>query len=313
MIPPTRNSATINDFPPLMRATTSTVSRPSTVPTRRSSRAERARNAGRDRLLEAIGRGELFLEYQSMIGLASDNLTCVEALVRWHHPVAGTLQPNSFIPAAEADGSIDVLGLWVLDQACADRRRWLDDGFAPFPVAVNLSPRQLLDINFTERVQACLKRHALPPSLLRFELTETAPMPRTPYAARTLETLASAGIDLCIDDFSMGHASVLALSSDQFRQIKIPRELVAKVSTDSRTDTVVELMIELGHRLGLTVIAEGVETTQQLAFLRERRCDDAQGFLFGRAVEAARLVERLVNERVTRPMIIERPIVALKG
>lgn len=127
-------------------------------------------------------------------------------------------------------------------------------------------------------------------------------MPPASTAESSIAALARLGIELCIDDFSMGHASVLALASGHFRQIKIPRELISGTARNSRTDTVVEWLIELGHRLGLTVIAEGVESEQQRAFLRARRCDDAQGYLFGRPTEAGQLVERLTDQRITRPI-----------
>jgi diguanylate cyclase (GGDEF)-like protein len=238
-------------------------------------------------LAVAIESGELVLHYQPKVGV-DGSLHGVEALVRWQHPERGLLPPAEFIPAAERTGLIHALTDVVLAAAVAQARLWYDAG-QPTPVAVNVSTRTLLDIGFADRVMACLTVHRTPPGLLCLEITETTIMEDPDRARAVLTRLAQAGVRLSIDDFGTGYSSLAYLKTLPVHEIKIDRSFVLAM-TDSEPDRViVDSTVALGRRLGLAVVAEGVEDEETRDALVGLGCELAQGFLFSRPVPAADL------------------------
>jgi diguanylate cyclase (GGDEF)-like protein len=253
-------------------------------------RAEDEHSPGRLRLLadlaRAIDGGELVLHYQPKCAL-DGTVRGVEALVRWRHPERGLLAPDEFIPAAERTGLIHSLTDVVLDAALAQARRW-DDAGSPTAVAVNVSTRTLLDPGFAERVLAHLAAHRTPASLLGLEITETTIMEDPERALAVLTRLADAGVRLSIDDFGTGYSSLAYLKSLPVHELKFDRSFVAGMTSSERDRVIVDSTVALGRRLGLDVVAEGVEDEDTRVALGDLGCELAQGFLFCRPVPGAR-------------------------
>ncbi len=235
-------------------------------------------------LARAIEGGELVLHYQPKCDL-SGSVLGVEALVRWQHPERGLLPPADFVPAAERTGLIHPLTDFVLDTAVAQARAWCDAG-RPVPVAVNVSTRTLLDPGFADRVLAVLSVHRTPPGLLGLEITETTIMEDPERALAVLTRLATAGVRLSIDDFGTGYSSLAYLKNLPVHELKIDRSFVAGMVRNERDRVIVDSTVALGHRLGLDVVAEGVEDEDTRTALEELGCQLAQGFLFSRPVPA---------------------------
>jgi diguanylate cyclase (GGDEF)-like protein len=235
----------------------------------------------------AIAGGELVLHYQPTCDLAGRVLG-VEALVRWAHPQRGLVPPLEFVPVAERTGLIHPLTEVVLDLALTQVRRWLDSG-RELPVAVNISTRSLLQPGFAERVLTALGAHDVPSRLLVLEITETTIMEDPERALEVLTRLAGAGIRLSIDDFGTGYSSLAYLKVLPVHELKIDRTFVAALTTSERDRVIVDSTVALGNRLGLEVVAEGVEDVATLEALAGLGCRLAQGFLFGRPVPADQL------------------------
>jgi diguanylate cyclase len=233
--------------------------------------------------IEQPERGELSLHYQPKVDARDGRVTGVEALLRWRHPERGMVGPAIFIPVAERFGLIDRLGAWVIDQACAQMRDWQQQGLR-LRVAVNLSMHQLRQAGLVERVRAAVLRHGLTPSRLMFEITESTAMDDNDATARVFDELAALGTTLAIDDFGTGYSSLAYLRRLPSRQLKIDRSFVMDIDTCSDAVAIVEAVIRLAHALGLTVVAEGVETAAQRDLLCQLQCDELQGYLFSRAV-----------------------------
>jgi diguanylate cyclase len=231
---------------------------------------------------------QLVLHYQPKISLQLGELCGVEALVRWQHPVRGLVQPLDFIPIAETTGLINRLTTHVLRLAIQQARTWLDSGL-PIPVAVNLSPRCLLDTDLVRHVTDLLREHQLPASLLRLEVTETAVMANPALALATLTELHELGIRLSIDDYGTGYSSMSYLKRLPVDELKIDRSFVLHMDTDHHDAALVRGAIDLGHNLGLTVVAEGVEATPHVTALQDLGCDIAQGYHYARAMPPAHL------------------------
>jgi diguanylate cyclase (GGDEF)-like protein len=238
-------------------------------------------------LAVAIETDELVLHYQPKVGV-DGSLRGVEALVRWQHPERGLLPPMEFIPVAERTGLIHSLTDVVLDAAVAQARIWYDAG-TPTPVAVNVSTRTLLDSGFADRVMAQLAVHRVAPGLLCLEITETTIMEDPDRARAVLTRLAGAGVRLSIDDFGTGYSSLAYLKTLPVHEIKIDRSFVAAMTTSEPDRVIVESTVALGRRLGLAVVAEGVEDEATRDALVALGCELAQGFLFSRPVPAADL------------------------
>jgi diguanylate cyclase (GGDEF)-like protein len=235
---------------------------------------------------DALALGELSLKYQPIIDLSSGRLRGVEALLRWTHPVQGEVSPDVFISLAEASGAILPIGRWVIAEACEQAGRWqqdLPEGSPPLQLAVNVSGRQLDDPELIPAVQAALAASGLHPSLLTLEVTETVLSNEDDDTVAQLVALRDLGVRLAIDDFGTGHSSLSRLREYPFDTLKIDRPFIAGLTPDAPVpDVVITAILALGQGLGMNVIAEGVETEEQLSALRALDCPQAQGFLFAR-------------------------------
>ncbi|MFJ9549972.1 putative bifunctional diguanylate cyclase/phosphodiesterase [Streptomyces erythrochromogenes] len=256
-------------------------------------------------LRPAVERGEFALEYQPLVDLESGALRGVEALVRWRHPQFGTLTPNRFIGIAEEDGSIVQLGQWVLRTACRQARRWQIEqpSDAPVFVSVNVAVRQVWDSDLVGDVAEILAETGLAPQLLQLELTESAVMGSAGRPLQALQALSDMGVRIAIDDFGTGYSNLAYLSRLPVSVLKLDGSFVRGFRYDEGShpnpadETIVEALVQLAHRLGLTVTAECVETAGQAARLRRVGCDTGQGWLYSRAV-APDVIARMIGRRV---------------
>jgi diguanylate cyclase (GGDEF)-like protein len=246
-------------------------------------------------LRHAIERNQFALQYQPRVDLASGAVLGVEALVRWRHPVLGLVPPARFIPLAEETGLIDDLDMWVLDEACTRAAAWRAQGLPPLRVSVNLSARQFQKAGLAQRVRAALERSSLPPACLEIEITESTVMRDTGEAASVLRSLKALGVALSIDDFGTGYSSLSYLKRFPIDVLKIDRSFVSDVTADPNDAAITRAIIALAHTLNLEAVAEGVETAEQVAFLRENGCDEIQGYYFSPPVWPER-IERMLAE-----------------
>ncbi|MFF5855647.1 putative bifunctional diguanylate cyclase/phosphodiesterase [Streptomyces sp. NPDC012751] len=255
-------------------------------------------------LRPAIERGEFALEYQPLVAMEDGRLNGVEALIRWHHPQFGTLTPNRFIGLAEEDGSIVPLGRWALATACRQARRWQLDrpGEPPIFVSVNVAVRQVWDSDLVADVAEVLAETELAPHLLQLELTESAVMGSAGRPLQALQALSDMGVRIAIDDFGTGYSNLAYLSRLPVSTLKLDgsfvrgfqyEEAAKDVAPNPADEVIVEAMIQLAHRLGLTVTAECVETSAQATRLRRIGCDTGQGWLYSRPVPPDRISELL--------------------
>ena len=242
------------------------------------------------------GSGELRLEYQPKISTATGRLYGVEALLRWDHPVRGAVPPASFIPVVETTGLVDELTTSVLRMALTQQRSWLARGFET-PVAVNISARSLLDLRFPDRVADLLAAYGVPARLLVVELTETTIMADPDAAVAVLQRLADQGVRLSIDDFGTGYSSMAYLKRLPVSELKIDRSFVMDMHADDNDAVLVQSAVDLGHNLGLAVVAEGVEDSGTLQQLRSMGCDLAQGYHISRPVRPEALESWLDGDR----------------
>jgi diguanylate cyclase (GGDEF)-like protein/PAS domain S-box-containing protein len=240
----------------------------------------------------AIGNREMMLGYQPKVDLRTGRMVGAEALVRWNHPERGLMGPDSFIPVAEETGLIVPLGEWVIAEACGALRALRALGIEDFAISVNLSLRQLRQRHFAERLAECLERYEVPPSCLELEVTESLLMDRPGEARDVLARLKALGVCLSIDDFGTGYSSLSQLQAFPVDHIKIDRSFLGDVANDGHA-VITRAIIALGHSLKLQVIAEGVETAEQLAFLRDHGCDQMQGFFFSPALSEQGLQDML--------------------
>ncbi|MEU6660917.1 EAL domain-containing protein [Streptomyces sp. NPDC046821] len=248
-------------------------------------------------LRPAVERGEFVLEYQPLVNLGDGMLRGVEALVRWNHPQFGMLAPNRFIGLAEEDGSIVQLGRWILRTACRQARRWqLDHPEAPVYVSVNVAVRQVWDSDLVADVAEVLAETGLSPELLQLELTESAVMGSAGRPLQALHALSDMGVHIAIDDFGTGYSNLAYLSRLPVSALKLDGSFVRGFQYDEGAEhatpadaVIVEAMVQLAHRLGLTVTAECVETTAQATRLRQIGCDTGQGWLYSRPVTPDRI------------------------
>jgi diguanylate cyclase (GGDEF)-like protein/PAS domain S-box-containing protein len=234
------------------------------------------------KLRHAISRNELALVYQPQFGSDGKHPTGVEALLRWHHPSDGMIPPDRFIPVAEETGMIVEIGDWVMHTACREMKHWIDSGLKPVRVAVNVSARQLRRRDFCETVAGALAESGLPAELLELEITESSVMENPQEAILILERLGRMGISLAIDDFGTGYSSLAYLKLFPIDHLKIDRSFVRDIEHDLNDRAIAFGTIALAHSLGLNVIAEGVETPDQLELLRSNGCDEVQGYLFSK-------------------------------
>lgn len=240
-----------------------------------------------DALRGVVDRGELALAYQPLIGLQRHHVNGVEALLRWTHPELGFISPADFIPIAEQNGSILEIGAWVLDAACAQMRKWDRPGFK---VSVNVSTRQLTESGFVESVRSAIERHGIDPRYLCLEVTETAVLGDAVATRIALESLAELGVQLAVDDFGVGYASLMHLRQLlPLNTLKVDKSFVDGLLEGAEDAAIVAGVIRLAHSLGLDVVAEGVEHAEQAEQLRAWGCEIGQGYHFSRPVPAAEI------------------------
>ena len=247
-------------------------------------------------LRQALELEQFSVHYQPVVRAVDGSIQGVEALVRWHHPERGTISPGAFIPLAEETGLIVPLGDWVLRAACSQMKRWQDAGIAPPTLAVNLSPRQFAQHALPEQVARALSDTGLQPQCLELEITEGALMDAAEAGAR-LRRLKDLGLMLAIDDFGTGYSSLAYLSRFPIDKLKVDQSFVRRIPDDATDMEIASAVISLAKSLKLQVLAEGVETQGQHAFLRERGCDLLQGYLFARPMTAQALEPLLRGRR----------------
>ena len=238
----------------------------------------------------ALARNEFHLLFQPQICLQSRKLVGVEALIRWQHPERGLVPPDIFIPLAEQNGSIVQIGEWVLDQACSQLAHWHTHGLPGLRMAVNLSTVQLHSADLTKTVSNALQRHQLRPECLELEITETGLMEDIGTAASHLNSLKKAGVQIAIDDFGTGYSSLSYLRGLPLNKIKIDKSFVQDVLDDADDATIVRAVIQLGRSLNMQVIAEGVETAEQEAYVLGQGCSEGQGYFYSRPLAANALL-----------------------
>ncbi|MBA2526177.1 MAG: EAL domain-containing protein [Pyrinomonadaceae bacterium] len=249
-------------------------------------------------LRPGLERDEFIIHYQPQVNIQSFQLVAMEALVRWEHPALGLLYPSEFIGLAEDNGLIVTIGEWVLRTACLQSKSWQDAGFDPLRTAVNLSARQFQQPGLVELVAQVLKDTGLDPNFLELELTEGSIMKDPNQAIRKLHELKAMGIQISVDDFGTGYSSLNYLKRFPIDTLKVDQSFVRDINTDPDNEAIVSAIITLAHALKLNVIAEGVETQEQLESLRVLRCDEVQGFLFSQPLSVAEFTD-LLAERLS--------------
>ncbi|MBE0596198.1 MAG: EAL domain-containing protein [Desulfuromonadales bacterium] len=237
-------------------------------------------------LSRAVEHEELLLYYQPQIDLRSGRLIGVEALLRWQRPGQGLVSPADFIPLAESTGLILPMGEWALRAACQQAVAWQRQGFAPILMAANISPRQFHQPGLAEQVKRILQETGMNPGHLEIEITESTIMSDVDTAVRTMREINRLGVGLAIDDFGTGYSSLGALKLFPIRKLKVDQTFVRNLTTDSNDAAIAASVIALAKTMNLEVIAEGIETEEQLAFLRKKKCQQGQGYLFSRPIPA---------------------------
>lgn len=245
-------------------------------------------------LHRAADKGEFVLQYQPQVNLACGEVCGAEALMRWRHPARGLLPPASFLPALETGPLAGRVGLWVIEEACAQAAYWIRQGLAPFRMGINLFDVQLGAGDLVEQVQEALSRHGLQPGNLEIEITENIVLRQNDVALASLRRLRAMGVGISFDDFGTGYASLSLLKTYPLTRIKIDRSFVRGMLDSAGDSAVVNAILDMARSFGLETIAEGVETEAQAAYLRERGCTEAQGFLYARAVSAVEFCGRFV-------------------
>jgi diguanylate cyclase len=244
-------------------------------------------------LHQALEKAEFQLYYQPKVNPQTGKIKGAEALVRWYHPIRGSISPAEFVPMAEKTGFIIPLGEWVLKTACTQAKVWQDAGFSPLRIAVNLSGHQFNQPNLSGLVIDTLKETGLNPSYLELEITESALMHNPESAIAILGELKAIGIQISIDDFGTGYSSLSYLRQFPFDTLKLDRSFVSQVTKDEKNAAITTAILQMARSLNLKVVAEGVETASELAFLHAHQCDEIQGYWFSPPLSAQTLEELL--------------------
>ncbi len=250
----------------------------------------------KSKLKRAFERDELLVHYQPKYNLQTGEIIGAEALVRWELPERGIILPNDFIPIAEETNLIIEIGEWVLDRVCEDFRHWQRSVSSPGRVSVNLSLKQLRQLNFIKRISAILRSHEVSPTSLELEITETTLMENPVRTIKILDELYALGLHLAIDDFGTGYSSLSALQQFPISTLKIDKSFVADVAVNADDATIVGTIIHMGRSLKMDVVAEGVETEDQLTFLQSLDCNYVQGLLFGDPMSSDNYLELLLAQ-----------------
>jgi diguanylate cyclase (GGDEF)-like protein len=255
-------------------------------------------------LRHALERGEFSLRYQAKVDLRRNAITGVEALLRWENPELGFVSPNHFIPIAEETGLIIAIGRWVLRTACEQNMAWQRQGLPPTCIAVNLSPRQFSNDKLLDDIAAVLEESGMPPNQLELEITEGMVIGDTEAAVQLLGAIKKMGVRLAIDDFGTGYSSLGQLKNFPIDTLKVDRSFIRDIVSNTEDRAITEAIIAIGKTLSLTVIAEGVETAEQEAFLRSHACDEMQGYHFSKPITAdefAALLRAHLRSRTPAP------------
>lgn len=250
----------------------------------------------KSKLKRSFERDELLVHYQPKYNLETGEVSGAEALVRWELPSRGIILPSDFIPIAEETNLIIEIGEWVLDKVCEDFRYWQRSVSSPGRVSVNLSLKQLRQRNFTQRIGSILRSYEVSPTSLELEITETTLMENTERTIQLLDQLYALGLHLAIDDFGTGYSSLSALQQFPISTLKIDKSFVRHVSTNPDDATLVSTIVQMGRNMNMDVVAEGVETEDQLAFLQSIGCTYAQGLLFGDPMSSDSYLELLLAQ-----------------
>lgn len=243
-------------------------------------------------LRRAMEQEEFMIYYQPQINARTGKIVGAEALLRWNHPTRGIVSPSEFVPLAEENGMIVPIGEWVLRQVCEQNKRWHDKGIHPFPVSVNLSIRQFMRQDLPNKIERILQETGLEAKYLELEITESMTMD-VQHAINCLHELKSLGIGISIDDFGTGYSSLNYLKKFPINKLKIDRTFVRDIMSDPNDAAIVSTIIAMAHELGLKVIAEGVETIEQLNYLRDKNCNLVQGYLFSPPIAPDHLTKQL--------------------
>jgi EAL domain-containing protein (putative c-di-GMP-specific phosphodiesterase class I) len=260
-----------------------------------------------NRLRGALARGELVLHYQPQVSLDDGRIFCAEALLRWDEPGKPASSCGGFIAVAEETGLILQIGEWALRQACEQLRRWHESGHPGMRVAVNLSPRQFYQPGFQDMVRTIIAETGVRPECLELEITEGILLQRSAENLAALHQLNNLGLQLSVDDFGTGYSSLAYLQRFPVHALKIDQSFVSGINRDPNATALVAAIIAMAHSLQLDVLAEGVETLEQVAFLRAHGCRSAQGFLFSQAV-AAHDMSRLLGHGLALPLLPQQHV-----
>lgn len=244
-------------------------------------------------LRRALEHGEFRVFYQPQINLVSGQVVGAEALLRWQRTGVGLVSPDQFMPLAEETGLIIPIGEWVLREACAQCQTWRKWGWKDLRISVNLSGHQFKQANLSAMVASILKETGLEPGFLDFELTENITMQHIDASLKTLKTLKRMGVQISIDNFGTGYSSLRYLKQFPIDRLKIDRSFVSDIANDPNNAAMIVAIIAMAHCMGLEVIAEGIETVEQLRFLKMHGCNDVQGYLLGYPVSAGEFTELL--------------------
>jgi len=240
------------------------------------------------RLRQSFHESEFELHYQPIVDTRSMRVYGVEALIRWQQKGADVVMPDEFISAAEACGLINQLGAWVLDEACRQQVQWREAGLPPLHVAVNVSPIQFRAHDFEQRVEDAIRNSGILPAYLELEVTESMIMREVKQTTETLQALKSLGLRISLDDFGTGYSSLSHLSQLPIDKLKVDQSFVRNIESDKRSLVIAETVIGMGKKLGVDVVAEGIESEEALDLLRERDCDLGQGYFFSAPMKAAK-------------------------
>jgi len=244
-------------------------------------------------LRRALGREEFLLHYQPKVNLDTGEITGVEALIRWQQPDRGLVLPAQFVPIAEDCGLIIQIGRWVLREACTQARAWQNAGLPPLPIAVNVSAVEFRDRDFVEGVRRILLETGLEARYLELEVTEGVLMEDAEFTASALQELKTMGVHLAVDDFGTGYSSLSYLRQFPIDVLKIDESFIRQITSDPDDSSIVSAIIHMGKSLKHLVIAEGIETQEQRAYLQTQRCTEGQGYLFSRPLAAAQFAHLL--------------------
>jgi EAL domain-containing protein (putative c-di-GMP-specific phosphodiesterase class I) len=255
----------------------------------------------KQRLLEAIEHGQFMLVYQPRVDAHSGELLSMEALLRWRHPELGLVAPGDFIPLAESTGLIRRIGEIVIDLACAQLAAWREAGAALVPVSINVSPRQFLGGGVQRHLGGAMARHRVPASLIEVEITESAMMGDHEDILAELAALRALGVKLHVDDFGTGYSSLSQLQRLKMDVLKVDRAFTTELGNSKEGRVFFQAIVSMAHALGMAVVAEGVETAEQLDILRELDCNEVQGYYIARPVPPAEMLEMMQRRFLLAP------------